>query len=110
MQVDASRLGVIGIDRIVINNFKILNFGRLEKKEIINDLEYVERFEVVENGFRLVYSDNLKSTGEIYSFSSLEFNANKFSENHNIYNSTISDITNCLEKILFFLKSKGIRS
>ncbi|MFR1676897.1 MAG: hypothetical protein ACLSVP_09400, partial [Fusobacterium sp.] len=63
MQVDASRLGVIGIDRIVINNFKILNFGRLEKKEIINDLEYVERFEVVENGFRLVYSDNLKSTG-----------------------------------------------
>ena len=108
MKVDTSRLGVIGIDRIVINNFKILNFEKLEKKEIINDLEYVERFEVVENGFRLVYSDNLKSTGEIYSFSSLEFNANKFSENHNIYNSTIQEITECLNQILTFLKSKGI--
>ena len=46
MKVDTSRLGVIGIDRIVINNFKILNFEKLEKKEIVNDLEYVERFEI----------------------------------------------------------------
>lgn len=108
MKVDTSRLGVIGIDRIVINNFKILNFEKLEKKEIVNDLEYVERFEIVENGFRLVYSNNLKSTGEMYSFSSLEFNANKFAENHNIYNSTIQEVTECLNQILTFLKSKGI--
>ena len=34
MTVDYNKLGVIGVDRIVINNFKILNFEDLEKKKL----------------------------------------------------------------------------
>lgn len=108
MKIDSSRLGVIGIDRIMINNFKILNFERLEKKEIINRLEYIERFEIKEKGFHLVYSNNLKATGEMYSFSTLEFNPNKLTAEHNIYNASVKEVHDCLNYIIDDLKNKEI--
>ena len=108
MIIDSSRLEVIGIDRIMINNFKILNFEKLEKKEIVNKQEYIERFEIKEKGFHLVYSNNLKATGEVYSFSTLEFNANKIKAEHNIYNSSVKEVYECLKRIVLDLKSGGI--
>ncbi|GAA6323591.1 hypothetical protein F350042L8_06890 [Fusobacterium ulcerans] len=108
MIIDSSRLEVIGIDRIMINNFKILNFEKLEKKEIVNKQEYIERFEIKEKGFHLVYSNNLKATGEVYSFSTLEFNANKIKVEHNIYNSSVKEVYECLKTIVLNLKNGGI--
>ncbi|MFR4520879.1 MAG: hypothetical protein ACLT40_13080, partial [Fusobacterium sp.] len=83
--IDKSKLGKIGIDRVIINNFSILNFKTLEKKEIINKFEYSEKFELKNSYFSLSYSNNLRASGEIYDISALEFNPTKFFNGHNIY-------------------------
>lgn len=106
--IDKSKLGKIGIDRVIINNFSILNFKTLEKKEIINKFEYSEKFELKNSYFSLSYSNNLRASGEIYDISALEFNPTKFFNGHNIYNSNISEFRLCLERICKLLLEAGI--
>lgn len=108
MTVDCNKLGTIGIDRIVLSNFDIKNFEQLERKEITNRFEYIERFEIKEKAFHLVFSKNLKDSGEIYSYATLEFNANKIVNTHNIYNSSQVEVYSCLNKILNSLKNIGV--
>lgn len=106
--LDKSKLNKVGIDRVVINNFSILNFKNLDKKEIITNLEYSEKFEFRNTYYSLSYSSNLKSTGEIYNISSLEFNPNRYYNGHNIYNATIKEMKDCLENIYSDLLHNGI--
>ena len=106
--IDKSKLNKIGIDRVVINNFSILNFKNLEKKEIVNKFEYIEKFEFKDTYFSLSYSNNLKASGEIYNISALEFNPTKLFNGHNIYNSNLSELKLCLDKIYKNLLQNGI--
>lgn len=106
--IDKSRLNKIGIDRVVLNNFSILNFKNLEKKEIVNRFEYIEKFEFKDTYFSLTYSNNLRANGEIYNISSLEFNPTRYFNGHNIYNSDVSEMRMCLEKIYETLSKNGI--
>ena len=108
MKINESLLGKIGIDRVVINNFSILNFKNLEKKEIVNKFEYVEKFEYRDTYFSLNYSNNLRASGEMFNISSLEFNPTRFFHEHNIYNSTVVELKQCLERIYYDLKKNGI--
>lgn len=108
MDIDSSKLGVIGIDRIVLSNFNIKNFEQLERKEITNKFEYIERFEIKEKAFHLVFAKNLKDSGEIYSYATLEFNANKIVNEHNIYNSSQAEVYSCLNTIIKKLINAGI--
>ena len=106
--LDKTRLNKIGIDRVVLNNFSILNFKSLEKKEIVNKFEYTESFEFKDTYFSLRYSNSLKSNGEIYNISHLEFNPTRFFYEHNIYNADISEFKNALENIFKKLLENGI--
>lgn len=108
MRGDISKLGVIGIDRIILNNFKVLNFENLEKKEIINKFETVEKFEIKDDDFTLTYSQIKKVSGEKYDFSTLEFNPNKIILKHNLYNSNELDLIVCLNQIITKLHTQGI--
>lgn len=106
--IDKSKLNRIGIDRVVINNFSILNFEKLEKKEITNKYEYIERLEFKDTYFSLCYSNNLKASGEIFNVSSLEFNPTRFFNGHNIYNSSVFEMKTCLKIIYQKLLTNGI--
>lgn len=44
--INEKRLNKIGIDRIVLNNFKIINFESLEKQYIKNKDESIEKLEI----------------------------------------------------------------
>lgn len=106
--IDKSRLNQIGIDRIIINNFTITNFDKLEKKEVTTNFEYIEKIEHKNRLFNLNYSINLKANGEIYTVSSLELNPNKNRDGHNIYNSSAKELLEALEEIRDTLNSYGI--
>ena len=106
--IDKSRLNRIGIDRIVINNFTITNFDKLEKKEVTTNFEYIEKIEHKNRLFNLNYSINLKANGEIYTVSSLELNPNRNRDGHNIYNSSAKELLKALEEIRDTLNSYGI--
>ena len=41
MVVDIDKLGVVGVDKLTLYNFKVENFETLEKKQIINILEKI---------------------------------------------------------------------
>ncbi|WP_163468494.1 hypothetical protein [Fusobacterium sp. IOR10] len=100
--------GVIGIDRVVINNFTINNFESLKKKEILNDFEYSEKLEKKNNLFNLSYSVNLKNTGEMYRISSLEFNPSKILYGNNIKNASPAELIESLGIIEKHLKENQI--
>lgn len=108
MKVDVTKLGVIGIDRIVLSNFKIQNFEELEKKEIINKLEHIQRFEIKQKTFHLIYSEVIQADGESYNYATLEFNPNKIMYEHNIYNSSKKNMMECLEHIVSILATDNI--
>ena len=110
MQVDASRLGVIGIDRIVINNFKILNFEELKKetKQTVND-EIIEKIEYIEYGIFSMSYTNKKNSSNSYYFSSLELNPNKLKNGHNIYNANTIELKESIEIVLKKLEGVGIK-
>lgn len=108
MQINKSRLNKIGIDRIVLNNFNIKNFDRLNKKETITDIEYTEFFKEKNKLFSLNYSTHLRSNGDMYIISSLEFNPNKIIEGHNIYNSTTEELLASIEYLLKKISKNGI--
>ena len=105
MIVETSRLERIGIDRIVLNNFKVENFLELEKKKIIKQGETIERFECNDNNYSLTYSMIKNESGE-YNIATLEFNPNKIKEGHNLYNSTVKDVKISLDKIGIAVKMK----
>lgn len=108
MKIDRSRLNKIGIDRVVLNNFNIKNFESLNKKETITDLEYTEFFKDKNKLFNLNYSTHLRSNGDVYVISSLEFNPNKIINGHNIYNSTPQDLLDSLKYLVRILKKNGV--
>lgn len=107
MIVETSRLERIGIDRIVLNNFKVENFLELEKKKIIKQGETIERFECNDNNYSLTYSMIKNESGE-YNIATLEFNPNKIKEGHNLYNSTVKDVKISLDKIVKEMAIKGV--
>ena len=110
MQVDITKLESIGIDRIVLNNLKVLNFDDLEKetrytqkKEIVEKVEYTE-FGV----FSMSYTRNSRDTGDIYDFSTLELNPSKIINGHNVYNSNLAQLKESIEIVLKKLSNIGI--
>lgn len=100
--------GVIGIDRVVINNFTISNFENLKKKEILNDFEYSEKLEKKNSLFNLSYSVNLKNSGEMYHISSLEFNPSKILYGNNVKNASPAELIESLGIIEKHLKENQI--
>lgn len=108
MLVDTSKLESVGIDRVVLNNFKVLNFDELEKKEIIKSQEIIERLEIKDEMYTMTCSRNSNATGEAYTFSTLEFNPNRLEDGHNLYNSNLLELYTNLQKILKSLKARGI--
>lgn len=108
INVDIKRLDKIGIDRVVLNNFKINNFEKLNKKETVTDIEYTEFFKEKNKLFSLNYSTHLKLNGDMYIISSLEFNPNKIIEGHNIYNSTTEELLSSIEYLLKKISKNGI--
>lgn len=108
MEIDKSRLEKIGIDRVVINNFKIHNFEELERKEVNSAFEYIEKFEARNHLFNLNYSVNLRADNEIYTISNLEINPSKILYNHNIYTADTQELKKALEVIVKILQQKGI--
>lgn len=108
MQIDRSRLNKIGIDRIVINNFKINNIYDLPRKVINSDIEYSEFLTEKNKLFNLNYSLHLKLNNDVYTVSSLEFNPNKIAEGNNVYNSSVSELMTALDKIIDIMAKNGI--
>lgn len=108
MKVDLNRLGKIGIDRIVIYNFKVLNFNELEKEIINKKNEYSEKIEIKDKKYRMVFIKTTASTGTKNNFTFLQFNPNKIKDGHNIYNSTIEEMENILNDIVEDLKKRGV--
>lgn len=108
LPIETKRIGTIGIDRVVLNNFKISNFDKLEKKEIVTDLEIMERLEKKNELIKLNYSLNLKSDNQMYLISTLEFNPNRILHEHNIYNATVLDLRKSIDIILKALAREGI--
>lgn len=110
--VDTTKLEKVGIDRIVLNNFQILNFDELDKEtKYTANNEIVEKIEYIEYGiFSLSYTKNSKGeTGETYHFSSLELNPSKLKNGHNIYNANLTELRESLEIVLKKLESVGIK-
>lgn len=107
MIVETLRLEKIGIDRIVLNNFKVENFLQLEKKKIIKQSETIERFEYNDNNYSLTYSMIKNESGE-YNIATLEFNPGKMKEGHNLYNASIRDLKISLDEIVKEMMSKGV--
>ena len=110
--VDTTKLEKVGIDRIVLNNFQILNFDELDKEaKYTANNEIVEKIEYIEYGiFSLSYTKNSKGeTGETYHFSSLELNPSKLKNGHNIYNANLTELRENLEIVLKKLESVGIK-
>lgn len=108
MKVDLNRLGKIGIDRIVIYNFKILNFNELEKEITNKKNEYLEKIEIKDKKYRMVFIKTTASTETKNNFTFLQFNPNKIKDGHNIYNSTIEEMENILNDIVEDLKKRGV--
>lgn len=108
MIINEKRLNRIGIDRIVLNNFKISNFESLEKKETKNKDEYTEKLEIETDMFKLMYSLKKIGTEELYTIASLAFNPNKIRDGNNIYNSSVSELQLQLDKIVQMLLKKGV--
>ncbi len=110
--VNTTKLEKVGIDRIVLNNFQILNFDELDKEtKYTANNEIVEKIEYIEYGiFSLSYTKNSKGeTGETYQFSSLELNPSKLKNGHNIYNANLTELRESLEIVLKKLESVGIK-
>lgn len=103
-----ARLNKVGIDRIVINNFKILNFDSLEKKQIKSNVENIQKLEKKTELFNLTYSVTSQMDQELYTASSLEVNPNRIRDGNNIYNSTVEELYLALEKIVKILIKNGI--
>ena len=108
VQIVLSKLGKIGIDRVVINSFKVLNFDDLEKKEIVRSQDITEIIEVKDDMYTLIYSRKMKANNEIYSYSTLEFNPCKIADGHNIYNANSNELKNTIIGIINNLKTRGI--
>ena len=108
MIIDKDRLNRIGIDRVVLNNFKIANFENLEKRQIKSKNEYIEKLEKKTDFFSLNYSVAKLETEELYTTASLEFNPNRIREGNNIYNSSVSEFKEQLDIIVKNLLDNGI--
>lgn len=106
--LDETRLNKVGIDRIVINNFKISNFDSLEKKQTTSSVENVEKLEKKTDLFTLIYSVTSQGDREVYTASSLEINPNRIRDGNNIYNSTVQELEEALDKIKNVLLRLGI--
>lgn len=108
MQIDLSKLGKIGIDRVVINNFSVLNFEELEKKEIVKAQDITEVIEVKDEMYILTYSRKTRADNEVYSYSTLEFNPCKIADGHNIYNADLKELKDAIAAIIKSLQFRGI--
>lgn len=105
---DRKKLCKIGIDRVVINNFKISNFDLLDKKEISSNVETVQKLERKTDLFNLTYSVTKQNNEELYTASSLEINPNKIRDGNNIYNSSVRELKDALEMVISALLGLGI--
>lgn len=108
MIINEERLNKIGIDRIVLNNFKIINFESLEKQYIKNKDESIEKLEIKTDLFELIYSLKKSGAEELYTTASLEFNPNRIRDGNNIYNSSVDEFQIQLDRIVQMLLNNGV--
>lgn len=108
MIINEKKLNKIGIDRIVLNNFKISNFDSLDKKEINSSREQIQKIEKKTDLFNLTYSVVIQDNNELYTASSLEINPNRIRDGNNIYNSTVKELNQALKQIMSMLLKLGI--
>lgn len=103
-----SNYNKVGIDRIIINNFKILNFDSLESKKVISKSETIKKLERKTELFNLIYSVATKNNDELYTASSLEINPNRIRDGNNIYNSSVRELKDSLGVVINALSRLGI--
>ena len=108
MEIELNKLSKIGIDRVVLSNFKIRNWDKLDKKEIIDKLIYTQKLNFKDENYDFSYCNNLKDTGEEYDISYLEFNPIKLMTGLNIYNANMEDFKKCILYIEDSFKKSGI--
>ena len=85
---------------MVLNNLNIINFEELETIKINTNEELTKQFKYKSEYFSLEFSQTLNlTTGEMCNISILEFNATKFFNEHNIYNSDVEEVKDFLKII-----------
>ena len=107
-KLDLKRLSKIGIDRIVISNFKINNFDKLEKKELLEKLTFTKKFSLKDENYNFSYCNNTKENGDEYDVTFLEFNPTKIMTGLNIYNSNMEELKKSIEFLETSFKENGI--
>lgn len=107
MVVDIDKLGVVGVDKLTLYNFKVENFETLEKKQIINSDGTIEKFERTSEVYSLNYSQVEKSNNK-YNTSELVLNPAKILNGHNIYNASLKDVKIALDIVVDELRKSGV--
>lgn len=108
MELDLSKLSNIGIDRIVISNFKINNFKDLQKIEILNKLSFTQQLKLNDDNYSFSYCNTTKEDGEEYDVSVLEFNPTRIFTGFNLYNSNMETLKRSIEYIKECFVKNGI--
>lgn len=109
MDIDLKKISKIGIDRIVLNNFKIKNFEELEKKEIFDKLNYIQKVSFKDDKFELSYCTNFcQENGEEFDISFLEFNPIKLMTGFNVYNANITQLKKSISYVEKVFNENGI--
>jgi hypothetical protein len=104
---------MIGIDRIIINNFQILNFEKLdmESKRTFKDTSRTEEIEVYGSKhefFNIKFSVHTSNKNILYTSASLDFNPNKILTGTNVSNSSVEALQEALSIITDSLQSNGV--
>lgn len=110
MEVDKSKLGGVGADKIILNNFTVEQFGKLEKKVIDTQKGYSQLYKEDNEEFILVHHEGINyEKDDFYLNTSLQFNPNKILYGHNIYNSSITDLKKAIDIIIMKLNKIGVK-
>lgn len=108
MELDLTKLSKIGIDRIVLSNFKINNFKELQKTEILNKLSFIQQLKLNDDTYNFSYCTTTKENGVEYDISVLEFNPTRIFTGFNLYNSNMETLKRSIEYIKECFVKNGI--
>lgn len=108
MELDLTKLSKIGIDRIVLSNFKINNFKELQKTEILNKLSFIQQLKLNDDNYSFSYCNTTKKNGEEYDVSVLEFNPTRIFTGFNLYNSNMETLKKSIDYVETCFKKNGI--
>ncbi len=100
---------MLGIDRIILNNFELKNFEMLKKKEKTSDYEISESFENVNELFSLKYSVNYNAiTNKLFTIAELKLNPSKIIRGSNIQSASTRELIKSLVIVKEKLRDAGV--